>query len=50
MIDADVVELIHSASDFATSILMDHRDALTKGAEILERERVLKAEDLSGLV
>jgi cell division protease FtsH len=50
MIDADVVELIHSASDFATSILMDHRDALAKGAEILEREKVLKAEDLAGLL
>jgi ATP-dependent metalloprotease FtsH len=50
LIDADVVELIHSATDFATAILTDHREKIAKGAEILERERVLKVEDLAGLI
>jgi ATP-dependent Zn protease len=50
MIDADIIELIHSASDYAYSILIEHKHIIKHGADILEKENLLKNEDLQKLL
>jgi len=50
MIDEDVIELIHSATDYATSILLENKEKIERGSRILERERILKREDLFALL
>jgi ATP-dependent Zn protease len=50
MIDSEVVELIDDANKYATFILKNCKELMLEGAEILKREKLLKAETLIALI
>jgi cell division protease FtsH len=50
MIDSEVVELIDDANKYATFILKNCKDLMLEGAEMLKRDKLLKAETLIALI
>jgi cell division protease FtsH len=50
MIDTDVIDLIQSATEYATTILLENKRLIELGARMLEREKMVKREDLIGLI
>jgi cell division protease FtsH len=50
MIDNEVVDLIDDANNYATFILKNCKELMLEGAEILKREKILKADTLITLI
>ena len=50
MIDNEVVDLIDDANNYATFILKNCKELMLEGAEILKREKILKADTLIALI
>jgi cell division protease FtsH len=50
MIDNEVVDLIDDANKYATFILKNCKELMLEGAEILKREKILKADTLIALI
>jgi len=50
MIDSEVVELIDDANKYATFILKNCKELMLEGAEMLKRDKLLKAETLIVLI
>jgi ATP-dependent Zn protease len=50
MIDSEVVDLIDDANKYATFILKNCKDLMLEGAEMLKRDKLLKAETLINLI
>jgi len=50
MIDDDVAELIQQAYQCSEMIIKESKELLLKGAEILKRDKLLKAEELHSLI
>jgi cell division protease FtsH len=50
MIDGEVVELIDDANKYATFILKNCKELMLEGAEMLKRDKLLKAETLIALI
>jgi cell division protease FtsH len=50
MIDSEVVELIDDANKYATFILKNCKELMLEGAEMLKRDKLLKAETLIALI
>ena len=48
-IDKEVIELIQSASTYAMSLLTTNQDKITRGAKLLEEEKLITLETLSSL-
>ena len=50
LIDNEVVDLINDANAYAISILKDCKELMVEGAEILKRDKLLKAEQLIEII
>ena len=50
MIDSEVVDLIDDANKYATFILKNCKELMLEGAEMLKRDKLLKAETLIALI
>ena len=50
MIDSEVANLLHSAYEYAEFIIRNSKDLIEEGAEILKRDKLLKAETLLNLL
>jgi ATP-dependent Zn protease len=50
MIDSEVANLLHSAYEYAEFIIRNSKDLIEEGAEILKRDKLLKAETLLSLL
>ena len=50
MIDGEVVDLINDANKYATFILKNCKELMLEGAEMLKRDKLLKAETLIDLI
>jgi ATP-dependent metalloprotease FtsH len=50
MIDGEVVDLINDANKYATFILKNCKELMLEGAEILKRDKLLKAETLIHII
>ena len=50
MIDTEVIDLINDANAYAMSVLKDCKELMLESAEILKREKILKAETLIELI
>ena len=50
MIDSEVAILIQDAYEYAEQIIVTSKDLIADGAEILKRDKVLKAETLIDLM
>ena len=50
MIDSEVAKLINEAHSYADFIIRNSKDLILEGAEILKRDKVLKAEQLVELI
>jgi ATP-dependent Zn protease len=50
MIDEEVAKLIHDAYSYAEFILRNSKEFMQEGAEILKRDKLLKAETLFELL
>jgi len=50
MIDSEVATLLHSAYEYAEFIIRNSKDLIQEGAELLKRDKLLKAETILGLL
>lgn len=50
MIDSEVANLLHSAYEYAEFIIRNSKDLIEEGAEILKRDKLLKADTLLSLL
>ena len=50
MIDSEVANLLHSAYEYAEFIIRNSKDLIQEGAELLKRDKLLKAETILGLL
>ena len=50
MIDSEVANLLHSAYEYAEFIIRNSKDLIQVGAELLKRDKLLKAETILGLL
>ena len=50
MIDSEVATLLHSAYEYAEFIIRNSKDLIEEGAEILKRDKLLKADTLLSLL
>jgi len=50
MIDNDVIDLINDASAYSTFILKNCKELIVEGAELLKKDKILKAETLIDLI
>jgi len=50
MIDSEVATLLHTAYEYAEFIIRNSKDLIQEGAELLKRDKLLKAETILGLL